>query len=246
MSPLLRVLAVASALSTVSSLAIAGGAVVQDGYVNQFVPTSARIEGGTTGYGGALSWTANPIIGLTLGYNGGNVSWSNNLKISGSTYDLDMKNKTTYLNVDIRPWGTSENKWAEAFYVSAGIAHIDNKYDIERDVSNGRDFSVNNKKFTAAENVKLDGKMNYNNTFAPYLGLGYSPKLGENWGLFAEAGAYYTRNPKVELTASGTVRGGESKQAEFEQAVRNEAYDIGNKTKYEWLPVGKVGVNFYW
>jgi hypothetical protein len=34
---------------------------------------------GTTGYGGALLWTANPYVGLALGYNGGDISWSDDL-----------------------------------------------------------------------------------------------------------------------------------------------------------------------
>ena len=33
-------------------------------------PASVRAEVGTTGYGGAISYNANPYVGVTLGYNG--------------------------------------------------------------------------------------------------------------------------------------------------------------------------------
>ncbi|EXD92466.1 carbapenem-associated resistance domain protein, partial [Acinetobacter baumannii 972082] len=31
-----------------------------------------------------------------------------------------------------------------------------------------------------------------------------------------------------------------------QDAVDKEANEIRNDNKYEWMPVGKVGVNFYW
>ncbi|MDA0615460.1 hypothetical protein PCS98_11930, partial [Acinetobacter baumannii] len=32
----------------------------------------------------------------------------------------------------------------------------------------------------------------------------------------------------------------------LEEAVNAEARKIANDDKYKWLPVGKVGVNFFW
>ena len=46
-----------------------------------FKPASVRAEVGTTGYGGALLWTANPYVGLALGYNGGDISWSDDVEV---------------------------------------------------------------------------------------------------------------------------------------------------------------------
>jgi len=241
----IKVMLVTSALAAMASTAMAG--VINDGSPEaSFIPTGVRAEVGTTGYGGAIQWTANPYVGIALGYNGGKISWSDDLKIDGSTYDLETRSKTTYLNAEIRPWGASDNKWAQAAYIAAGVAYLDNKYDIDREVHSGRDFSVNNTSFKADGKVTIDGKLNYNNSFAPYVGIGYAPKFNKNWGIFGEIGAYYTRNPSVTLTATGTVVGGTVVNEEFHQAVRNEAYNIANKTKYEWLPVGKVGVNLYW
>jgi hypothetical protein len=239
----MNVIFVVSVLAAFTSTSIAG--VIKDGFSEaSLVPTGIRAEVGTTGYGGAIQWTANPYIDITLGYNGGKVSWSNDIRVDGSTYGLETKSKTSYLNMELHPWGTSDNKWAQAAYVATGVAYLDNKYKIDREIGSSREFSINNKKFTADGQVKIDGKLNYTNSFAPYLGLGYAPKISQNWGVFGEIGAYYTRNPDVILTSNGKVVGG--RNSEFREALRQEARNIANQTKYEWLPVGKVGVNLYW
>ncbi|EPP8458514.1 hypothetical protein L1W81_00485 [Acinetobacter baumannii] len=57
-------------------------------------------------------------------------------------------------------------------------------------------------------------------------------------------GAYYTGNPTVKLVSSGSaVTTGDQS---LEEAVNAEARKIANDDKYKWLPVGKVGVNFFW
>ena len=233
-----KLLAVSVALTT-SGLAIADNQVVRSGNVfeaNQLIPTGVRAEVGTTGYGGAVLWTANPYVGLALGYNGGDISWSDDVKVNGSTYDLDMENNNVYLNAEIRPW-------ANWLYVATGVAYLDNDYDLTRNVDATRAFRVNNQDFLAnAGGVKIDGKMEYKNDIAPYLGFGFAPKVYKNIGVFGEVGAYYTGNPKVTLTSTGTATTAGSQS--LTEAVNAEANKIANDDKYQWLPVGKVGVSF--
>ena len=199
-------------------------------------PASVRAEVGTTGYGGAISYNANPHVGVTLGYNGGDISWSDDLSINGSKYDLNMDNNNVYLNAEIRPW-------ANWLYVATGVAYLDNDYDLTRNVDATRAFRVNNQDFLAnAGGVKIDGKMEYKNDIAPYLGFGFAPKVYKNIGVFGEVGAYYTGNPKVTLTSTGTATTAGSQS--LTEAVNAEANKIANDDKYQWLPVGKVGVSF--
>ena len=113
----LRMLVAAAALATAGSV-MADSAVVKDGYEfhgNQLVPAAVRAEVGTTGYGGALVWTANPKVDIVLGYNGGDISWSDDIKVNGATYDWEQENNTVFLNAQIRPW----SNW---FYMAAGVA----------------------------------------------------------------------------------------------------------------------------
>ena len=208
-------------------------------------PASVRAEVGTTGYGGAISYRVNPYVGVTLGYNGGDISWSDDLKIDGTKYDMDMDNNNTYLNAEIYPWGANENAFARALYVAAGVAYIDNDYDLQKRTSAGRTLSINNNDYQvvdANQEGGVNGKMSYKNDIAPYLGFGLNAPVYKNVGLFGEVGAYYTGNPDVKL-ASYNLEGVTGAKP-IDQAVADEQDKIANKSKYEWMPVAKVGVSF--
>ena len=223
---------------------MADGAVIKDGYVfeqNKLIPTGARAEVGTTGYGGAIQWTASPYVGLSLGYNGGNISWRDDLSVNGTKYDVDMDNNNVYLNAEIHPWGTSDNRWAQGTYFAAGVAYLDNDYDLSQ---RSKDGNVKLNGTNYSYNGELRGQMNYKNNIAPYVGVGIAPKFGKNWGVFGEIGAYYTGNPTVNLDADGTFINAHGGSAEAD--LKAEQQKIANDDKYAWLPVGKVGVNFYW
>ena len=240
----LRLVAIAAAMSAVAGTAFADDAVVKDGYAfdqNKLIPTGVRAEVGTTGYGGALLWTANPYVGLALGYNGGDISWSDDLSIDGTKYDMDMDNSLAYLNAEIRPWGTSTNRWALGLYVAAGVGYVDSEYDLKKRSSDGT-IKVNGNNYNF--NGEVSGKMGYENNIAPYVGLGLAPKINQNWGVFGEVGAYYTGNPSVNLTATGLQEVGGSTSGQT--AADNEARKIANDDKYEWMPVAKLGVSYHW
>ncbi|MEZ2902276.1 ornithine uptake porin CarO [Acinetobacter terrestris] len=228
----------AAVLTAIAGTAMADDAVVQDGYAfdrNQLLPTGVRAEVGTTGYGGALLWTANPYVGLALGYNGGDISWSDDLSVDGVKYDVDMDNKLAYLNAEIRPWGASENRWAQAVYMAAGVGYLDNEYELTSRTGSGTiEIDDNPTSFTS-----VNGKVSYDNDIAPYLGLGFAPKINKNWGVFGEVGAYYAGNPKATLTGVGGTVGDDLLLQEHERNIEQD-------DEYEWLPVGKVGVSYHW
>lgn len=248
----LHTILAASVLAAAAGSAMADTAVVKDGYAfdrNQLIPTGVRAEVGTTGYGGALLWTANPYVGLALGYNGGDISWSDDLSINGTKYDMDMDNNLTYLNAEIRPWGASPSKWAQGVYVAAGVAYIDNDYSLERRPGTNASFTVDGARFSnpTGADVRINGDLSYKNNIAPYVGIGFSPAITNRWGVFGEIGAYYNGNPTVDLTANpeayaavGRAKDGRS----LEQALADERDALRNDNKYEWLPVAKLGVSF--
>ena len=243
-----KLLAVSVALTT-SGLAMADNEVVRSGNVfeaNQLIPTGVRAEVGTTGYGGAVLWTANPYVGLALGYNGGDISWSDDLSIDGTKYDMEMDNSVAYLNAEIRPWGASQNVWAQGLYVAAGVGYVDTEYDLEKRLSNSNDvIKIDGKNYNAPSGQgSISGKMSNDNDFAPYVGLGFAPKINKNWGVFGEVGAYYTGNPTASIQSVGLAQVGGT--ATGQDAADDLEYKLENKDKYEWLPVGKVGVSFHY
>jgi hypothetical protein len=234
----LRTLLAATVLTAIAGTAMADESVVQDGYAfdrNQLVPTGVRAEVGTTGYGGALLWTANPYVGLALGYNGGDISWSDDLSVDGVKYDVDMDNKLAYLNAEIRPWGASSNRWAQGVYMAAGVGYLDSEYELNSRAGSGQ-IEINN---TPTNFSSVNGKVSYDNDIAPYLGLGFAPKINKNWGVFGEVGAYYTGNPTAKLTGVGGTVADQALLADHERNIEND-------DEYQWLPVGKVGVSFHW
>lgn len=234
----------ASVLTTAAGTAMADGAVIKDGYIfehNKLIPTGVRAEVGTTGYGGAIQWTASPYVGLSLGYNGGNISWRDDLSVNGTKYDVDMDNNNVYLNAEIHPWGTSDNRWAQGTYFATGVAYLDNDYDLSQ---RSKDGNVKLNGTNYSYNGELRGQMNYKNNIAPYVGVGIAPKFSKNWGVFGEVGAYYTGNPTVNLDADGTFINANGGSAAAD--LKAEQQKIANDDKYAWMPVGKVGVNFYW
>ncbi|MCJ8147200.1 ornithine uptake porin CarO [Acinetobacter sp. A3.8] len=227
-----------TALASTATFAVADEKVVtEDGVAtfSTFKPAAVRAEVGTTGYGGAISWNPNPYVGVTLGYNGGEISWTDDVKIDGNTYDLDMDNNLTYLNAEIRPW-------ANWFYVAAGVGYLDNEYEVSRTIKSGNGFSVNDNDYIAVSDVEIAGNLDYDNKIAPYLGLGFSPSITNRWGVFGEVGAYYSGNPNVNLTSTGTATTVSGNG--LANDVQSEENEIANDDQFEWFPVAKLGVTY--
>jgi hypothetical protein len=200
----LRVILAAGALTAIAGSALAADeqVVKESGstFPSYLDPVSVRAEVGTTGYGGAISYRVNPYVGLSLGYNGGDISWSDDVKIDGTKYDLDMENNNTYLNAELYPWGASQNAFARSLYVAAGVGYLDNDYDLQKRTSAGRTLTIDNNDYEVVNPAKeggVRGKMSYKNDIAPYVGLGLNAPVYKNIGLFGEVGAYYTGNLTV-------------------------------------------------
>ena len=237
----LGMLAISAAVMLAANPAFADERVVTDEGVatfSFFKPASVRAEVGTTGYGGAISYSVNPYVGLTLGYNGGDISWSDDVKVNGTTYDLDMDNNTAYLNAEIRPF-------ANWFYMAAGTAYLDNDYKLQKRIGAGETLSIDGKNYQLAGLATeggAKGTLKYKNNIAPYLGLGFSPSITSRFGVFGEVGAYYTGNPEVKL-AQYNLAPVAGNLVSAQDAVNKEANEIRNDDKYQWSPVAKVGLS---
>lgn len=237
----LRTLVAAATLATLATTAMAADekVVTDEGVAtfSFFKPASVRAEVGTLGYGGAVSYNVTPKVGVTLGYNGGDVSWSDDLSINGTSYDMELKNNNVYLNAELRPF-------ANPFYIAAGVGYIDAEYDVKKTLSGTNDvIKIDGTNFYSANgNGSFTGKVNYDNHIAPYLGVGFSPSTTSRFGAFGEVGAYYTGNPKADFTAVGlTEVGGSSTGTDAATRAENS---YNNDDKHAWLPVAKVGVTY--
>lgn len=239
MKALYQLLAVSVLAATAGSVMAADETIVTDEGVAEFSffkPAAVRAEVGTTGYGGAISWNANPYVGVTLGYNGGDISWSDDISVNGTKYDLDMDNNLTYLNAEIRPW-------ANWFYMAAGVAYIDNDYGLRGRPGTDGEIRIDGSTF-GADVGDVVGSLSYKNNIAPYLGIGFSPAITNRWGVFGEIGAYYNGNPTVDLYNTGSQIATSANGRLITDAIDTERDKIRNDNEYEWLPVAKLGVSF--
>lgn len=238
----LRVLAISAAVLAAGNTAFAADErVVTDegtGSTSYFAPLttsefyqpfSARLEGGTTGYGGAIVYDAHPTTSLVVGYNGGEVSWSDDLSVNGTKYDLEQDNNNPYINIEYRPF-----TGASWMHMAFGVAYNDNEYKIKASDVNGG-LKLDNQSYADLKTVR--GNVTYKNSISPYVGVGVNPQLTKNIGLFGQIGAYYTGNPTVNLVAN----------ADASQATKNEVQKeerkIAEEGRFEWLPVAKLGVS---
>ncbi|MQW91802.1 hypothetical protein GFH30_08815 [Acinetobacter wanghuae] len=240
-----KILAISVLAAAASSVMAADEVIVTDEGVASFSffkPAAVRAEVGTTGYGGAISWNVNPYVGVTLGYNGGDISWSDDISVNGTKYDLDMDNKLAYLNAEIRPW-------ANWFYMAAGVGYIDNDYGLESRTGADGTISVDGNRYQTVGSTtgRVTGNLSYKNDIAPYVGIGFSPAITNRWGVFGEVGAYYNGNPRANLSSTSNfvaLDSGNPDVPDFDTALRNEEDKIRNDNEYEWLPVAKLGVSF--
>src|SRR5690554_5628299 len=242
MKSLHKILAISVLATAAGSAMAADQTVVTDEGVSTFSffkPAAVRAEVGTTGYGGAISWSANPYVGVTLGYNGGDISWSDDISVNGTKYDLDMDNNLTYLNAEIRPW-------ANWFYMAAGVGYIDNDYGLESRTGADGVITVDGNRYqtVGASTGRVTGDLSYKNNIAPYVKIGFSPAITNRWGVFGEIGAFYNGNPSVNLSSTGNFEALNPNAPDFDTALRNEEREIANDNEYEWLPVAKLGVSF--
>lgn len=225
--------------ATTSAMAYDEKVVTEEGVATfaTFKPAMVRAEVGTTGYGGAIGWSVNPSTGIVLGYNGGNIKWTDKLSVNGTDYDLDMNNKTAYLNAQIRPF----SNW---LYVAAGVGYLDNDYDITSKVGADNHVTVDGTRYHTIGSTTADikGKLKYNE-FAPYLGLGVSPAITNRFGLFGEIGAYYTGNPDVSFQYDKNLVPNQAGDRSITTAINSLTQSIRDDNKYKYLPVAKVGIS---
>ncbi|WP_155756736.1 hypothetical protein [Acinetobacter nectaris] len=179
----------------------------------QYIPSGLRIDAGLNGYGGAVLWDVNNYVSFVLGYEGSTIDWKHHTTVNGRRYQLDqVKNKNTYVNAEIHPWGESHSSLLKSFYIATGVGYLNHKNDLH-----------------LATSAQTKVEMSYSHAISPYLGFGAKTLFAEHWGMFGEVGAYYVDHPLVSSSI-------------MDVDTYNDQYSLKNDSKYQWLPVAKLGV----
>jgi hypothetical protein len=190
------------------------------------------LEGGTTGFGPALIYTASPEVSFGLSY--GILSFDyNNAKGYKSRYDYD---------VDLRNLAAVVNWYPMSghFHLTAGAILFDHQYDVTARPRNGRSFEIGDHNYDNSQITSVTGKIDTGSKIAPYIGAGWSWSLGHSgFSLITDVGLMFTRGYDTKLTATGPV----ANDPVFLADLQKERDDLNDSMKV--FPVIKAGVVYH-
>lgn len=113
-------------------------------------------------------------------------------------YQLEGKLQTFDILFDwyLRPGGN--------FHVTGGLVYNGSKIDARGNADRLGTFTINGKRYTAADVGTLDGTVKFRK-IAPYLGVGWGNALTQDkrWNFNADLGAFYQGRADVNLVSRG-------------------------------------------
>jgi hypothetical protein len=187
-------------------------------------------DGGTLGLGGSLWLTINESFTFAVGYNG--FSYDQDVSTSDVNFDgqLRLSNVPVLLN-----W----HPFKGTFRLAAGVVFSDNKVEVTGRPNANTTFTINGVNYTAAQVGSLTGTGKYENSTAPYAGLGWSksPK-GKGFGVFADLGVMFAGSPKVSLKASGPISSDPTFQANLARENKKANDEIAFANVYPVIRLG--------
>ncbi len=205
-----------------------------------FKPASVRLEAGTTGYGGAVSYGINRHYGVTVGYNEMDEDFEG-IQLGDTDFDVKFDVKNAFVTATYRPFGGN-------FGIDFGTYVQDNNLGVSVRPDAGETFTIDGQDFKASANTSVTGQVSFRNEIAPFLGMSYSPSITQRFGLFGQVGVLWNGKPTAELTANGNVLNATTNVVDpvatkaFQDAVAQAESDLKGDAQYEFLPVAKVGL----
>lgn len=194
---------------------------------------AVSVQGGTLGVGGSVWYSFNEYFSASAGYDwlgfGADVD-TNDVAYDG---DLNLSNVSLFLN-----W----HPFKGTFRVIAGVVIQDNYVDVTGEPAGGTTFTINGTDYTAAEVGTLSGKGEFDNTVAPYLGIGWSKaSVSTGFGFFADIGVMFSGSASASLSASGPI----SADPTFQQNLVAEQDDLNDEIDdYQIYPVFRLGAMY--
>lgn len=185
---------------------------------------------GTPGIGVQVTAKVNDLLVLRGAVDG--LSISRDEDYSDITYDGKAKLLTGGVFADLHPGGG-------AFFVSGGAYVGKRKIDLRAQPT--APVEIGGGVFTPAQVGRLDGEAKLSN-FQPFVGLGFdNTYVGErSWGFRALAGIAFSKQPRVNLTASG---GALSNDPAFQARLRAEEAEARDDAEdFKYFPVLQVGL----
>lgn len=214
-------------------------------YAEGAKPFVVFAEAGILGLGFGAGFSINSYLDLVAGYNSGKykVDALDFELMSGMKVDkVDFDSKVQYVAANIRPF-------AGSFHLTLGLFNQDIKFkgqyspsDFYLDEGELPEYTFNHATFDANQvgNVHLD--VDFNQKVLPYVGIGWSPKISQRWGLATQFGAMYAGKPQVSYYPENgnlTIQD-QDKTTTLGEALKVEEDNFS--TWLKWIPVAKIGL----
>lgn len=232
------------AVAIIATSSVSANAMNMEGLKNVFNndnPVAISAEAGTLGYGANVAWSVNDTTEVQVGWTGGDIAKDVEIEVENVDYTAETDFSTPYVAVQLKPL----KNW---FTVGAGVMHMGNN-SIEATATPKADtsFTYEGKDYVAKADSKLDAKINFRNTVAPYVSVGFRPNINNRFGVFGELGAAYVGKLNTNVKASGSYSYKGQKTdltpaqiADLENRARNEIEEKISANG-EWYPVVKLG-----
>ena len=185
----------------------------------------------TLGLGGEVGYRFNDYLTLRGGGNAFEYGYDD--EIDGVDYDIDLGLASAGLVVDVHPF-------RGGFHLSAGARWNGNGADLD-----GRPagpLTIGGTTYAPDEIGRLTGEAEFD-SFAPYLGIGYTfVLLDGRFSLALDAGALYQGDPDVDLEATGPIASDPAFQADLEEQ-REEVEDALEFLRF--YPVAALALRYH-
>ena len=197
--------------------------------------TAIALRGGTLGIGLDLDFGLTESLTLRVGYSGFN--YDDTVDDSDVRYDGELQLRNASALLDWHAFGGG-------FRLSFGAFGAGSKVDVVG-VPTGGTYEIGDDVFTAAQVGSLRGEIEFGNSVAPYVGIGWGNTVdpAERITFVFDIGAMYSGTPDVNLTAQCGVSVPTATCNRLATAVQEEEDEIADEAGlYEWYPVISLGI----
>jgi hypothetical protein len=186
---------------------------------------------GTLGIGVDMAKSVTPQIDGRLGFNFGNIGTSRT--DSGISYDAQLNLSSVQLVGDYYPFRSN------GFRVTGGLIAQNNKFSVTSKPSGNGSYTIDGTSYQTSAVGTLTGEYKYNNSIAPYFGIGIGKSTNDGFGFNADLGVMFTGSPKVSLNASNSAFNNDpTTRTQLDNQVRQTENDLKGFNVYPVLSVG--------
>jgi hypothetical protein len=237
-----RILIVSTSLLTFNFL-YAGGdiiptePVIDTPIIADSTNYNVALKGGTLGAGLDISHMISNSFAIRANING--LSYNDTRDISDIDYDTDLNLLTVGLLGDYYPF---ENN----FRLSAGVYYNDNHAEGTYTPTAGSSFEFGGNTYTSSQIGKIDTSADYDDTVAPYIGIGWGNKSNSSgWGFTFDVGALYQGSTQVHTDPTINPNLPTAIKNQIKADIEIERQEIEDDIKdYKWYPVIMIGINY--